>query len=158
MCFLTDWNDGTRAHRVVVREAVPDSMAAPNYVDAFAVARPGDEREPEAVLRAGLEQPPGPARLVILLAWRMLGFELGPRTSPGHVLGWRVERSDAEGVLIAVDGRRASSRIMLRDIGGEIVMTTFIVFRSRVTRLSWTFLARVHRRMVRYLIDRSALT
>jgi hypothetical protein len=153
----TDWTDETRAHRVVVREAAPDGLSRADYMDAFAVrGEPGDTRSPEVLARAALETAPNTARVIFRFAWAVLGFRLGPQGSPTHISGWRILRSDPTLVEIATEGRRVTSRIVVRDVGGEIVVTTFLAWQSPNIRPIWAVLAPMHRRMARFLIDRAA--
>ena len=155
--LTTDWTDPMRAHRVVVREPIPPGLERPRYVDAFAVRRrPGDTRPLEAVVRAAFEQAPSVSRAVFEAAFAILSFRVAPYHTPGHIGGWRIARSEPELVEIAVDGPRASSRIVMRQTDDEVTGTTFVITRGPVMAAAWTMIAPAHRRIARLLIDRGA--
>ncbi len=141
---------------MVVEETVPSGLGTPGYVDSFAARRSSaDDRSPEVLTRAAFEEAPPVARGVILVAWRALGFRLGPRRSAQHVFGWGILQSEPGLLEIGTAGPRATSRIVVRDRNGEVVITTFLVWTSPAIRLVWAVLSPVHRRMARYLIDRT---
>jgi hypothetical protein len=156
--LITDWTNERRTHRVPVRESVPEGLDRPHYVDAFAVRRqPGDVRSAEAIARAALEDAPRPARVIVRIVWAVLGFRVGPARSPAHILGWRILRSHAAMAEIAGDGPRAVARIVVRESEGEVVTTTFLLWRAPISRFAWVFVSPAHRLMVRFLMDRAAV-
>jgi hypothetical protein len=153
----TDWTNPLCAHRVVVRETAIADEPPSHYVDAFAVRRrPGDSRALETIARDTFERAPALARATFETAFAVLGFRLGPRNGPGHIGGWRITRSEPDLVEIAVDGSRASGRIVVREVDGVVTATTFLSTHHPLAALAWIGLAPAHRRIARLLLDRGA--
>jgi hypothetical protein len=137
-----------RAHRVAVSEAPPSSVVAPDYADAFEVARsPTDRRSAERWARDGFERLPMPIRQSGLLIHRwILGFSLGPWGSPEHVFGWRVETSEPELLHLEARSTLLSGHMVWRLHRERLVMSTFLQYEMRRTAPAiWAVIGNIHR-------------
>jgi hypothetical protein len=150
-----------RVHRLPIPSGGPaDQETNFDYADAFEIRLPQpDAHTAEQWVRAGLEQSPRVLRAVILVAHRgILRFSLGPLSSPAHVLGWEIVRSEPEIIHL-----RASSPIMCGSIVANRVdpttatLATYLHFnRSRSAQLIWAAVGPVHRRVAPYLMECAA--
>ena len=134
-----------------------------DYADAFEIRiDASDPRTAEQFARDALENAPGPVRAIVDVAHRqVLRLRLGPRPSPHHVFGWRIHTSEpgvvhleavspllGRGVLV---GRRVEPT--------RVVLTTYVFFtRPTPARALWTFVAPLHRRVARALLEHAAAT
>ena len=121
-------------------EAPPPGVASPDYADAFEVTRrPSDRRSAERWARDGFEGLPLATRQAGLLAHRLLlGFPLGPWTSPDHVFGWRVVASEPEMLHLEARSRWLGGHMVWRLQDTRLVMTTFIRYEmARTGALVW---------------------
>jgi hypothetical protein len=144
-----------RARRVAVTEAPPLGVASPDYADAFEVTRrPTDRRSAERCARDGFAGLPLATRQAGLLAHRLLlGFHLGPWTSPDHVFGWRVVTSEPELLHLEARSRWLRGHMVWRLHDTRLVMTTFIRYEmSRTGSLVWGTTSPIHRASAPYLL------
>jgi hypothetical protein len=131
-----------------------------DYADAFEarVADP-DNRSAEDWVRSGLEQAPWVIRRGVVVVHRfVIGFRLAPRSSPDHVLGWRIVTSRPDLVqLEAVSPLVRGVIVARRPDETSAVLTTFL-FRTQpvLARLVWAIVGPVHRRAAPYLLRRAA--
>ena len=163
---------GTGAHRVVVRRTLKRIAAktlagrahidedAANYADVFEVQlQPTDCRTAEQAFRDALEQTPGPLGALILWIHRhILGFRLGPFSSPGHIIAWSITRSEADEIVLAADGPLMHGQLDLRrQDGRRAVLTTRLHYRHKFAgRMVWTMVGPLHRAVAPQLIKRTA--
>jgi hypothetical protein len=148
-----------RAHRVAVHEPPPPAAGAPDYADAFAVARrPGDDRSAEAWARGGFDRIPPLTREAGLLTHRIaLGFRLGPWASPEHVFGWRIVSSEPEVLHLRARSGWLRGDMVWRLGEARLVMTTFVGYEMpRVGSLVWGAIGNVHRACAPYLLALAA--
>lgn len=153
-------------HRVRARQVevlVPEPLIggdAYDYADAFAIQlSEAETRSPEQLFRAALDNDSWMLGWVPLVHRHLLRFRLGPQSSPDHLLGWRIVRSDpgvvqleAAGPLLrgVIVGRRASP--------STAVFTTFVFFVKRIpARAVWAITAPLHREVAPHLMERTAL-
>lgn len=123
-----------------------------HYREAFAIAVDG-ERAPEAWARLLLEGASARRRTQMRRTWTALGLALGPPDGPGYVLGWRVERQDADAVVLAVDARSGfSARIVLAVRRRRLVHTMVVRYDRWYARPLWGAIAPRHRAFVRGLL------
>jgi hypothetical protein len=163
---------GTGGHRMVVRATLrriaSTALAgradigedAANYVDVFEVPLlPSDSRTAEQSFRDALGQTPGPGGAAVLWIHRhVLGFRLGPASSPDHIIGWSIMRSDADEVLLAADGPLMHGELDLRrQDGRRAVLTTRVHFRHQLAgRAVWFMVGPLHRAIAPQLMKRIA--
>lgn len=140
-------------------EAVePEEQA--DYSDRFelSVARP-DDRSAEEWARAALEGMPAALRGLVLFAHRrLLRFSLGPLDAADHVLGWRVVISRHDLIRLEADGTLVRGVLVARRTSPTTsVLRTFVFFRrGRLSRVTWTLVGPIHRRVAPYLLARAA--
>lgn len=137
-----------RAHRVVVSETPPSSVASPDYADAFEVSRSRtDRRSAEQWARDGFERVSLPTRRSLLFVHRwILGFRLGPWASPNHVLGWRIVTSEPELLHLEARSRLLRGHMVWRLHDERLVMTTFLYYEMRrTTPVVWAVIGKLHR-------------
>jgi hypothetical protein len=149
----------TRARRVAVTEKAPFDVASPDYADAFEVPRkPTDQRSAERWARDGFERLRLPARRSVMLAHRwILGFHLGPWTSPDHVFGWRIATSEPELLHLEAHGSLLGGHMVWRLHDDRLAMTTFLRYEMRTTAsLVWAAVGNVHRGGAPGLLDLAA--
>jgi hypothetical protein len=163
---------GTGGHRVAVRSTLKRIAAraragrtqigedAADYVDVFEVPiEPADSRSAEQTFREALGQNPGAVGAVVLWVHRhVLGFRLGPASSPTHLIGWSIVRSDTYEVVLAADGPLMHGELDLRlQDGRRAVLTTRLHYRHRFTaRAVWLMVGPLHRVIAPQLMKHTA--
>lgn len=153
-------NARKRAHRVVVSEKPPSTVASPDYADAFEVTRsPTDRRSAEQWARDGFEGLPVTIRRSLLLVHRwILGFHLGPWASSEHVLGWRIVTSEPELLHLEAQSTLMSGHMVWRLHHERLVMTTFLQYEMRRTApVVWAVIGNIHRGGAPYLLKLAAI-
>jgi hypothetical protein len=157
---------GSRAHRVVVRgmlkriaaKAVREDGA--DYTDVFeAPMPPDDDRSAEQSLRDAVGDTPGAGGSVIVWIHRhILGFHLGPYSSPEHIIGWTIASSDHDEVVLTARGPVMQGRLTLRRQDGQpATLTTRVYYRHNVAaRAAWAVVGPVHRVIAPRLVERTA--
>src|SRR5579862_1984089 len=73
-----------------------------DYTDAFTVAA-HDQRSPREWIRAVLQEAPPKVRRRLVLGWAALGLRLAPPWASDSVLGWKVQQSEEDFVLLGAD-------------------------------------------------------
>jgi hypothetical protein len=149
-------NARKRAHRIAVAEKPPGPGARPDYADAFEVPRsPTDRRSAEQWARDGFERLPVSIRRSGLLIHRwILGFRLGPWSSPEHVFGWRIVTSEHELLHLQARSTLLNGQMVWRLQDERLVMTTFIQYEQRRTAMVvWAVIGNIHRGFAPYLFE-----
>jgi hypothetical protein len=160
---------GTGGHRVAVRWTLKRIAAAliaetdetgDDYADTFEAAIPdGDVRTAEQVFRDALGDKPGVGGNVVSWIHRhVLRFHLGPYSSPEHVIGWRIMRSDDDEFVLAADGPLMRGRLTLRrDDARRAILTTRLHYRHKIgARTVWAVVGPLHRAVAPRLVERAA--
>ena len=141
--------------RVPVAEQAPRTFGSYDYADAFTIiTEPGDSRTAEQWARAALDRSPVGVRSLIPFVWRrVVGFRLGPRPSPDHVLGWRIVESTPEAIELRVESWQISGAIVVRVRENAVLFTTFLRYERRVpARALFVVLGPIHRFFVPRLL------
>jgi hypothetical protein len=83
---------------------------------------------------------------------------LGPSSSPGHIIGWTVVRSDRDEIVLAADGPLMRGQLtMRREDGSRAVLTTRVRYHHRVAASAvWFVIGPLHRIVAPRLMQRSA--
>jgi hypothetical protein len=152
-------NARKRGRRVAVSEKPPFTGAPPDYADAFEVTgSPTDGRSAEQWARDGFERLPLAARRSVLLIHRwVLGFPLGPWSSPEHVFGWRIMTSEPELLHLEARSTLLTGHMVWRLHRERLVMTTFFQYKKRRTASAvWAILGNIHRGGGPYLLELAA--
>jgi hypothetical protein len=163
---------GSGGHRVVVRwtlrritarvfsERAAADEAAADYVDVFEVpVHQDDSRTGEQALRDALGHRAGVGGGIVLWIHRhILRFQLGPYSSPEHVIGWSITHSDPDEIVLATDGWLMRGQLRLRrEDGRRAVLTTRLHYRHRVAaRAVWALVGPLHRVIAPELMKRTA--
>ena len=137
-----------RGRRVAVTESPPAGIAPPDYSDAFEVPRrAADPRTAEGWARDGFDQLPVVTRRGGLLAHRLLlGFRLGPWSSPEHIFGWKVVSSEPDLLHLEARSKWLDGHMVWRLDDTHLTMTTFVRYEMlRTGLLVWGALGNVHR-------------
>ncbi len=96
-------------------------------------------------------------RLFLVVGWKGLLLEGGPRSGPDRVLGWPVTR-DAPG--LAVLQRRSllgiSATLVFAADPDTVTFSSAMVFTSRLGRIVWAGVAPLHRWAVRVVLSHAA--
>jgi hypothetical protein len=147
-----------------LRRAAPSEPLAGHdmhdYADRFEVPlSAGDDRTAEQVFRAGLERAPLPLRWTVLVVHRhILKFRLGPRSSPTHVLGWRIVTVAPDAIQLEASGPQMRGVLVARrGPAGTASLDTFIYYRRPAARLIWAGVSILHRAVAPYLLQRAAV-
>lgn len=131
-----------------------------DYADAYEIPVEPDGRSAEEHARLALERAPWAARWFVWAVQRLLlGFRLGPRSSPTHILGWRIVASEHDVIqLAAMSPVLGRSLIVLRRIDRTCARVTICIFFARplAARFLWAMAVPGHRRIVPYLMERAA--
>jgi hypothetical protein len=141
--------------RVVVSEPVPATFGHHDYADAFTVVRrPDDHRDAEQWARDCLDGAPRAFTAVVPILWRrVVGFRMGPRPSPEHVLGWQVIGTTPETIELRTHGWQASAGVVIRVRERTVRFTTYFRYERRFPgRITWFVLGPVHRFFVPRLL------
>jgi hypothetical protein len=142
------------------RRIQPQLDASADYADAFEIPiSDGDSRTAEQAFRDGLGAQPGVSgRLVVWIHRHVLRFRLGPFTSAGHVIGWKIVHSDPDQFVLTTDGSLMRGQLVLcRQADRRAVLTTQLFFRHHATaRMVWTVIGPAHRTIAPRLIEHSA--
>jgi hypothetical protein len=82
-----------------------------------------------------------------MLAHRyLLGFSLGPWSSPGHIFGWKVASSQPEVLHLEAKGSVMDGHMIWRLSESRLVMTTFVKYKKpRLAAAIWSFAGNIHR-------------
>jgi len=148
-----------RAHRITVTEPCPVAGETPDYADAFEISRgKTDTRTAEQWAREAFGKLSESARRSGMLAHRhVLGFELGPWSSPQHLFGWSIVSSKPERLHLQARGARMVGHMVWRIDGERFVMSTFVHYKKRTqAALIWAFAQRIHHNAVPDLLGRAA--
>src|SRR5256885_8887755 len=150
-----------RAHRVAVRADEPlIGSRRPDYADAFEIRLSDSEtRSPEELFRDALEQAVGPIRWTTSVVHRyVLRLRLAPRSSPGHLFGWRIITSQPDvAELEAVSSLLGRAVLIGRTSEpGHTVLTTYLFYeRPALAPVILAVVWPLHRRGAPYLLERA---
>jgi Protein of unknown function (DUF2867) len=162
---------GTGGHRVVVRwtlkriaaalaERAYTGDTAADYADVFEVPiLHGDLRTAEQAFRDALGDEPGAlGSLVLWIHAHVLRFRLGPYSSPDHIIGWPILRSDHDEIVLTTRGPLMCAQLTLRRQDGRraILITRLHYCRKTAARAVWAMVGPLHRAVAPRLMERSA--
>ncbi|RDI51590.1 DUF2867 domain-containing protein [Nocardia mexicana] len=148
-----------RARRVDVPRDAPESdiVAAADYASAFDVSASSSQRTPEQWARQVFEHAPAAMRGFLQLGWRLvLGLRLGPKSSPEHVLGWRIANRGANFVVLESHSRIMAAQNIVMTGDSTVTWATFVRFDRRIARPIWAAVKPFHHLAIPYLLGRAA--
>lgn len=145
------------ARRVDVTEDIQD-LGRHEYSSAFAVTViPRTSSPPEQWARAAFEQAPRALGSLVWFGWKhLLRFQLGPRSSPSHVLGWKIVGRAPGEITLEVRSVLLTAHKVVRVEDSRVIMTTFVRYERQMGRFVWSAIAPVHHRTEPYLLGRAA--
>jgi hypothetical protein len=152
-------NNGARARRRAVPAAEPAiAPAKADYADSFEITVSEDDfRTPEQLFRAALAQARWMRRLVPVVHRYLLGFRLGPASSPEHLLGWRIGVSTPDVIALEAVSPLARGVIVGRKSSGAVSFTTYLYYaRAVVAAIIWALVAPLHRAVALHLMELGA--
>ena len=127
-----------------------------DYEDAFAVDT-DVRRTPEEWVGAVLQDAPSRVRRRLWLGWTALGLKLGPPWSAERVLGWNVDHSDEEFVLLAADSWLGfRGQLLFRSEPRGLLFATFVQQTNPAVRALWGAITPRHVHVVRSLLTHAA--
>jgi Protein of unknown function (DUF2867) len=157
---------GTGGHRVAVRWTLKRIARAAerseaDYADVFEVPLPpGDSRTAEQLFRDAVGHKPGAGGAAVLWIHRhILRFHLGPVSSPDHIIGWTIIRSDHDELALVARGPLMQGELTLRRRDDRRASLTTRVHYSRriAARTVWALVGPIHRVVAPRLMKRAAL-
>ncbi|HEY1916638.1 MAG TPA: DUF2867 domain-containing protein [Streptosporangiaceae bacterium] len=130
---------------------------AADYADNFEVpvAEPG--RTAEQWARVVFEDATTAVQRLLIVWWRLLGFQLGPRQSGQHVLGWRIVRNSPD--VIVLQSRSLAGftgRLVLAPRGTRLVYGTFVRCDGLLAKIVCLGVAPIHRLLVSRVLGDAA--
>jgi hypothetical protein len=123
-----------------------------DYADAFRLDA-GVERPAEQWVRATLNDTPLAVRSRLVAGWLAIGLNLRGPWSANRVLGWKVQYSDPDVVLLAADswlGLRG--QLLFATEPGGLLFATFIEQNNPLARSLWAAITGQHQQIVRSLL------
>ena len=150
-----------RVQRVEVPAQIADSAeySTANYAAAWALTtQAAEQRTALQWARAVFEDAPVVIRWCIIFGWtRVLGLQLGPRTSDDHVLGWAVSDGDLEADSTALTAAsrllRASNIVTVES--SRVTWVTLVHYSHAAARPLWALARPVHHLTIRFLLARA---
>lgn len=146
-----------------VRRARPQpsvtiALDSADFACAYGVATaPDDARSAQQWARAAWEDGPAPLRWLMLAGWRLiLRFQLGPRRSPDHVLGWQIVEDRPDKTECHSRSPFLDAANVFQLVGDRLVWSTLVVYEGRIARVIWPPVALIHRLLVRVALGRAA--
>jgi hypothetical protein len=134
-----------------------DSLISASYACAFEIDTTStDSRTAEHWLRAMFEDASPVLRTFILSGWSgALRLRLGPKTSPQHIIGWKIMSVSQTKVVITVDGPVLSACQVVQISNGTVVHVTIVHFDRPAAKPIWAVAAPIHIRTIPYLLKQS---
>lgn len=120
-----------------------------DYADAYRVAPTPGGHSAERWLQVMFNDAPSPLVGAARMAWRVLGAELAPDPSPGHVFGCLLEVENHHSARMVVTwsiGLRA--RITAQADPCETIIATFVQLDTPTARRTWRVCAVIHRTLM----------
>jgi hypothetical protein len=127
-----------------------------DYADAFLVDVPGHERTAKQWARAALEDAPLATRRMLQSGWLSLGLKLGGSGSERFVLGWELQRSTSDVVLLGAGSRIGMpAQLLFKCREDALLFATFVQQDNPLARATWAGVEHVHVRVVRRLLEQA---
>jgi hypothetical protein len=149
----------TRVRRAMPTTQFDDAARDADFACAYEIAvAANDRRSPEQWARAAWEGSPAVLRWFMLAGWRLvLGLRLGPRSSPDHILGWRIVERGPDETVCQLNSGFLNAYNTFRSVDGRFIWSTFVRYERPVARLLWPPVSLLHRRLVRVRLRRAGM-
>lgn len=116
-----------------------------------------DDRSSGQWARAAWEDAPAPMRWLMVIGWRfVLGLRLGPRSSTGHILGWRVVDRHPDATVCQLRSGFLDAHNTFQRVDARLVWTTCVAYTRPIGKLIWPPVSLLHRPLVRLALRRAA--
>jgi len=127
-----------------------------DYADAFLVdTGPSRGGTAEQWARRILEDAPAVIRHRLWWSWLALGLRLGSPQADRLVLGWEVRRTTPTAVVLGARSRLGMpAELVVERRAHALSLATFVQQRNALARALWALVARRHREVVPYLLER----
>jgi hypothetical protein len=132
-----------------------------DYEAAFTIERPeGRWLSAEQWARSMLEQAPPPLRWFLIVGWTAITCRLRPRRSPNRVLGWQIENTSPDVVVLVVRAWVGLTSHLVVCLDADAVTVASFVRCSGpatpVARAVWAATVPLHERMLPHLLSAAA--
>ena len=127
---------------------------SPDYVDRFELTTDVVASPREWATAMFADGVPRPARELLFGA--ILGCSLVEDSAPGSIAGLRVERANDQQALLAMEGPRVRSNLLVEVGDGRVALTTAHEYASPLGRLVWTLVSIRHRQLAAPLLREAA--
>lgn len=148
------WGVGPAARRIEVTAGMKaiDTLANPSYTVSFAVPVT-KTRTPEQWARAVFEAVSAGMRWYLRIGWKYgLWLNLGPRSSPEHIAGWRILDSTSQVIILEAESPLLVAHNVIQ-VGNDFVrLTTSVRYERRLGRVLWSVAAPLHVRTIPHLM------
>jgi len=135
---------------------VLSTLSRIDYADAFAVTT-DVQRTPREWARAVVQDAPPHVRRRLWLGWTALGLRLGPPWSSDRVLGWKVQHSDSDFVLLAANSWLGfRGQLLFRAEPDGVLFATFLQHTNQAARALWAAFTPRHQHVVGALLTHAA--
>jgi hypothetical protein len=148
---------GPRAIRVDVSADAVEQLPGADYADAFSVASiPGTTAAAWAKRSLGAGPTTG-RRAFQQLVWHgLLGFDLAAEDAPDAIARWKMLVNEANLLVLAIDGRLMTGRIIFVIDDQSTTWTTALRYHHAMGPRAWAGLQYVHRAAAIRLLSRAA--
>ena len=128
---------------------------AADYADNFEIPVSARGRTAEQWARLVFEG--ATMRRLLILWWRLLGFQLGPRRSAQHVLGWRIVKNTPDVIVLQARSLAGfTGRLVLAPGGSRLVYGTFVRCDGLLAKALYYGMAPFHRLLVSRVLGDAA--
>jgi hypothetical protein len=135
-----------------------DTFAAPDYADI--VTAPVGEtpsKTPEQWARATVKGVPRVLLVLVPLIQRaILGLRLELRSSPDHILGWKIADRGERWVRLEASSWLLTGHVLVHIGDEQLYFATFLRYNHRLAKLVWPPVSLIHRQ-VALTLARSAI-
>ncbi len=132
------------------------TLARVDYEDAFVVDA-GGRRTAEQWARAVFDDAPLGVRAGLVSGWTALGLKLGGPGSARRVLGWKVQQSSPDVMVLAADSVLGlQAELLFRTEPRGLLFATLIQQNNPAARALWARTTARHQMVVRSLLDHAA--
>jgi hypothetical protein len=130
---------------------------AADYADNFEIPVSEPGRTAEQWARVVFEDATTAVQRLLIVWWRLLGFQLGPRQSGQHVLGWRIVRNTPDVIVLQARSLVGfTGRIVLAPGGSRLVYGTFVRCDGLLAKIVCLGVAPIHRLLVSRVLGDAA--
>jgi hypothetical protein len=129
-----------------------------DYEDAFVVTTgPTEHRSAEQWARAVFDDAPRGVRTTLTSGWSALGLRQRADADAGFILGWAVQQSTPDHVLLGARSPLGlSAELLLKRRPKSLLFDTFVQHENAAGRAVWAGIEPIHPPIVRYVLEGAA--